>query len=129
MMNTKTSFLDFSAISLSCLCLIHCLALPFVVALLPIVGIFAEEWVHQVLVLLAVPVTTFAILSSWSNERNSLFIFGAVCGLALLLAAAFVEALHDMEVLLTTIGALTLALSHVWRWRVRSGRRVEAVNP
>ena len=127
-MKTNTATLDVSAISLSCLCLIHCLALPFLVVLLPIAGVFAEEWVHQLLVLLALPVTMLAIVSSWSNERNGLFIFGAVCGLALLLAAAFVEALHDLEILLTTIGAVTLALAHVWRWRMRSAQSAEAVS-
>ncbi|MDE0177198.1 MAG: MerC domain-containing protein, partial [Gammaproteobacteria bacterium] len=50
--------LDLAAVGLSTLCLLHCVALPVLVALMPVVGQAAEnELVHRVLVVLAVPVS------------------------------------------------------------------------
>ncbi|MEM7054169.1 MAG: MerC domain-containing protein, partial [Pseudomonadota bacterium] len=70
-MNTKTAALDFSAISLSALCLIHCLALPLLAAGLPVIGVLSQaEWFHQLLVLLALPVTVLAIGGSVQSDLS-----------------------------------------------------------
>ena len=54
--------LDTSAVSLSVLCLVHCLALPLVSAFLPLAGVLAEaEWIHRAIVLIAVPITILAL--------------------------------------------------------------------
>lgn len=117
-MTNKNAALDFTAISLSALCIIHCLALPFLIAALPVMGVFAGPAVHKALVLLALPITAFAIFRSFSSPGGMLFTVGALCGLGLLVAGAFVEALHDYEVTLTVIGAIVLVLSHLWRLRM-----------
>ncbi len=117
----RTSVLDVSAISLSSLCLVHCLALPLLAATLPLAGVLSEaEWVHQLMALLALPVTLSVIVFSANHRLDAAFLLLALSGLALLLAAAFVEALHDHEVALTTLGALSLAAAHGWRWYGRS---------
>ena len=47
----KAATVDGFAISLSGLCLVHCLVLPVVSAGLPIVGAWAEaEWLHKAFV-------------------------------------------------------------------------------
>ena len=109
--------IDASALTLSGLCLVHCLALPLIAAFLPLAGAWAEdEWVHKVLVLLAVPISVFAIARSFGQATGYAFIGLALTGLALLTAAAFVETLHDLETPLTVCGALILASAHIWRW-------------
>ena len=110
--------IDASAITLSGLCLIHCLVLPLAVAFLPLAGVVAEaEWVHQLFVAAAIPLSGWAILRSQHMQGRAVFILLAVAGIALLAAAAFVESLHDLETPLTVIGALLLASAHIWRWR------------
>ena len=114
---SRAGAIDASAITLSGLCLIHCLALPFMAALLPLAGVVAEaEWVHKAFVLAALPLSGFAIVRGWNGGAGAVFILLAISGLALLIAGAFVEALHDHETRLTVIGALLLASAHVRRW-------------
>ena len=54
--------LDLYAVGLSTLCLLHCLALPVLVALMPMAAQAAEsELVHRALVVAAVPVSLWVI--------------------------------------------------------------------
>ncbi|MEM7329882.1 MAG: MerC domain-containing protein [Pseudomonadota bacterium] len=106
--------IDGSAIVLSSLCLIHCLALPLLSAILPIAGVWAEaEWLHKAFVIAALPFSLIGLQSKRVSWATSVLI---VSGLAMLLAGAFVEALHDYETLLTVAGALVLATGHIMRW-------------
>lgn len=116
---TKTAHLaDLSAISLSALCLIHCLALPFLAAALPVAASLSEaEWLHKAFVLTALPVSGWVIFRERAAGSTTWFTPLAVTGLALLLAAAFAEPLHDYESPLTVVGAAVLAAAHVLRWR------------
>lgn len=113
----RTAALDASAITLSALCLIHCLALPLLAAVLPIAGLFAEaEWVHKAFVATAVPITGLVVLRGWPHQGGKAFAALAVTGLGLLAGAAFIEALHDLETALTVAGACLLAAAHAWHW-------------
>lgn len=116
-MAAKPLPLDAAAVSLSTLCLIHCLALPVLAAMLPVAGVVAEaEWLHRLFVLAAIPVTGLAIARSLAPGVRWGFILAALTGLALLTAAAFLEALHDVETPVTVLGASILAGAHIWRW-------------
>lgn len=120
-MKANASILDGSAVGLSFMCLIHCLALPVMAAFLPLAGVLAEvEWIHKLLVLLAFPVTALAIMRHGKTSVGFSFIVPAVAGLSLLLAGAFIEPLHDFETQLTIIGAILLASAHAWRWAHRN---------
>ena len=120
-MTTRPAFpisLDGAAIGVSTLCIIHCLALPVLVVLLPALAVVSElEWVHRALVLVAVPVSLFAMMRLQGVEGRHLISALIVVGLSLLIAGAFVHALHDYEVMLTVAGALVLSVAHIWRWR------------
>ena len=109
---------DAVAVGLSGLCLAHCLALPLLAAMLPVLGLLAEaEWVHQALVVLAVPIALFAFAQAANGQIRALFGLVAGLGASLLVAGAFVEALHDYETLLTVLGAILLAGAHLYRWQ------------
>ena len=109
---------DATAISLSSLCLLHCLALPFLASALPLLGPAAEaEWVHRLLVILALPVSLFALARTRPGRDRWLFGAMLLAGAGLLLSGAFVEALHDWETPLTVLGALTLMTAHFFRWQ------------
>ncbi|MEM8985213.1 MAG: MerC domain-containing protein [Pseudomonadota bacterium] len=120
-MKATDSTLDASATSLSVMCLIHCLLLPVIAAVLPLAGVLAEmEWIHKALALAALPITALAIARHQAGKINFIFILLAVLGLCLLLAAGFIEELHDFETQLTTVGAISLATAHIWRWMNRT---------
>lgn len=114
---SRAKAVDASAVTLSGLCLAHCLALPLVVSVLPaaLQGL-QSEIVHQVLVLLAVPL---AMVAAWAarGTKHALVIQGLLLAGSLgLILGAFVEPLHDYETLLTVFGALLLSVGHIFRW-------------
>ena len=113
--------LDISAIAVSGLCLVHCLSLPLLSVVLPMAGVFGEaEWLHQLFVLAALFITTIAIVQTRPVEGQREFAVIATIALAILLSAAFLEALHDFETILTVAGASLLALAHGLRWQRRT---------
>lgn len=106
--------IDGSAIALSGLCLLHCLALPLMSAILPIAGVWAEaEWLHKAFVIAALPFSLIGLSSKQITMPVGLLI---VSGIGLLFAGAFVEWLHDYETHLTVAGGLLLAAGHALRW-------------
>lgn len=119
---SASSPLDTSAITLSGLCLVHCLALPLLATALPLASVLAEaEWVHKAFVITAIPISLYAMLQGRRDGVGAVFIGLASLGLALLTSAAFIESLHDHETALTVSGALCLATAHIFRW-VRHSR-------
>ena len=115
---TRTlSLLDLSGISLSGLCLVHCLAMPILAAALPVLAVFSEaEWLHKAFVLLALPVAAIAAITLRAGRDKVGILALLVAGLSLLVTGAFVEPLHDHETSLTVAGAICLASAHIWRW-------------
>ena len=119
---SKSSLIDATAVTLSGLCVVHCLALPVVAAFLPVLGQFTEaEWIHKVLVLIAAPLSLGAAFQAQSGKKRVVFLLLAGFGLLLMVLAAFVHALHDVETPMTVIGASFLASAHIWRWTYHAG--------
>jgi hypothetical protein len=109
---------DLSGISLSALCLVHCLALPALSVAAPLLVRIAEaEWVHWLIVALAAPVALAAIAPRLRERpfpwATSIF---AIAGVGLLFAAvAFAP--EAFEAPLTLVGGIMLALAHAQNWR------------
>ncbi len=107
--------LDGSAIGLSGLCLVHCLALPVAAAVSPMLGVWSEaEWVHLTFVLLAAPLSAAALVMTRPRRPAAMAL--AATGLALLAAALF---FHETETAMTVAGGLILASGHLVNWRGR----------
>ena len=118
-----TQSADAVSAGLSGLCLLHCLALPAIVSLSPIFGVISQEWVHQALVIMAVPVS-LSVLSKFQRGPSRIAtIFLILGGLSFLIAGAFVEQLHDYEKQLTVMGGLMLAVTHTVRWWTHKRRQ------
>ena len=114
--------LDLCAVGLSTLCVLHCVALPVIVALMPAIAQAAEsELVHRVMVIAAVPVSLPVIWMTRPVSSNRLFLSAAVLGLGLLLLAAFVEAVSRYEEPVTIAGGVLLGSAHLWHWLRRCG--------
>ena len=92
----KKQFSDKLSICLSLCCILHCIALPVIILMIPS---FASLWinnekVHVILVLFAVPISLFAMAKSLRIHHNYKCISLAVIGLSLLVGAIF---MHDIN--------------------------------
>lgn len=119
MKSLPQSFFDASAMVLSGLCLLHCLALPLLAAALPLFGVWAEaEWVHVAFVAIAAPLAGLAL---WRGHRRDALPWPlwalAALGLLGLLAGAFGIPDEASETAMTVCGSLALASAHLWNWR------------
>lgn len=113
-----TRYADLCAVGLSTLCLMHCLALPLLVIILPAISQFSEnEVIHRALVAITVPISLSVMWQSLGDRTFRLFIITTLSGLLMLLLAAFYEPLFAYEKPLTISGALLLGFAHFWRWR------------
>jgi hypothetical protein len=100
----------------SFLCAIHCALLPFVLALLPVLGLgfLASHGFERGFVLFACVLALTSLINGYRHHRRSLPLRLALPGLALLLAGVtFAESysivLHST---LVTCGGLMVALAH-----------------
>ncbi|MDE0348424.1 MAG: MerC domain-containing protein [Gammaproteobacteria bacterium] len=116
--------LDLYAAGLSSLCLVHCLALPLLVTLMPLAAIAENELVHRVLVIAAIPVSLRVIWKTLPVDRNWPFVGAALSGLGLLVLAAFIEAVSAYEEPLTVAGGTLLCAAHLWHWTRQRGKGV-----
>ena len=121
MKSSLTTLFDASAIGLSALCLVHCLLLPVVAALLPALAAAGEgEWMHLLFVVLAVPLAAAALWRAHRLRRlPGLLLALAGTGIAGLLAGALGWPSEALETPLTVTGGVLLAAAHVWNWRRR----------
>lgn len=113
------SWLDWAAVSASGLCLLHCLALPLVIAALPSLGgAVAGSGTHWVLLAFALPVSLWVLTRDpWPAGLIPLLLGAA--GLSLMtLGVAFYEGL-PAERVLTVAGVSLVAAAHIVRWRRR----------
>ena len=114
----RVAHLDSLAIVLSSLCIVHCLFLPLFTAVLPVLAIGAEqEWIHQLLALMAVPVSGMAILKSWTGRYAPFILASLLTGITLLILGAFWIEQEAAETIATVAGAVLLTIGHGLRWR------------
>lgn len=118
--NWLTRWLDRSAIGLSGLCLVHCLAFPVIVALLPAMApiLPQQPWVHSAILATALPLAGFALWRGWRRHRDLRPGFLGVVGLYLMGAGLALGEGRLMETVLTVIGGLLLASAHALNWRL-----------
>jgi hypothetical protein len=114
--------LDRFSIGLSALCLLHCLDIPLLISMTPVVATFAfaDESFHIALVALVVPTSAVALGLGCRKHQGWDVVTIGLIGLALLGTAAFSEGLGLGEIgetVLTVIGALVVASAHVLNYR------------
>ena len=114
---------DKTAIGLSLLCTLHCLALPLAIVLLPSMAALPlnDEAFHLWMVLAVIPISLYALtLGCKKHKRYRLLWLGSI-GVSILAAAAFLG--HDLlgefwEKAFTVLGAGIIALGHFWNYRL-----------
>jgi MerC mercury resistance protein len=118
--------LDRLAVALSSLCVLHCVATPILIGLLPTMAVsdLLPEKLHIWLLLLALPVSAFGLWSGLGRHGQCLPVVAAVIGLALLAFGAF-AASATYELALTICGATILAAAHLANARIPSRRAID----
>jgi len=120
----RKNALDGLAIGVSAACMVHCLALPALIALLPAWSAWLDvpEEFHLWVLLFALPFS-LAVLVRAAGKR--LWYAPLWLGIAGLAVMALGLAFHDSaaEPVITSLGAVMLAGGHIMNWRRRCGCR------
>ena len=119
---TITALLDRSAIVLSMICVVHCLALPVAIIMLPALSAywFADENFHLLLLYLVLPTSVIALGLGCRRHRMFKMMLWGSAGLLCLTVAALLG--HDRlgefgEKGLTLLGAWLLVVAHTYKFR------------
>lgn len=112
--------LDRVAVMLSGLCLLHCLALPFLLVSLPAISAFSEGHLHAQMLLLAIPVSVIALAFGFRRHGSRYIVAFGVLGMLLLVIGGTVA--HTYYGLVadrafSISGALVLAVTHYFNSR------------
>ena len=108
---------DGVAISLSFLCVAHCLFTPSFIILAPSFLAFSldNEFIHYLIILLAIPISLYALTSGYRAHDRISFLFIGIFGLSIL----FLAILMGENILgeygekgLTLLGSIIVAFSH-----------------
>jgi hypothetical protein len=120
-----SNFLDKAAVTLSGLCLLHCLALPVVLVALPFAGELSEGHLHAQMLVIVVPVSVFAFARGFRVHGNRGVVAFGTLGLALLvIGGTFVHDRYGLAAdrALTIAGSLVLAVCHFYNSRLARHR-------
>lgn len=108
--------------SASLLCLVHCLALPLLLLLLPgVIGLFAQSDAFHYLALAFVVPSAFAAF--WLGYRRHRSLPPTLLGLGgvICLVIALLPRLAESDELWFTVaGSLLLVTGHMMNWRLRT---------
>jgi hypothetical protein len=116
---TFSKYFDRVAIALSTICIVHCLAMPFVIALLPVTA-FAfggNGHFHSLMLWFVVPTSVLGLgLGLRVHRRFEIVALGALAIGALAAAALWGHSAWDpsVEVVVSVAASIALAAAH-WR--------------
>ena len=117
-MNLNTIFTDKIAISLSSLCIAHCLVFPILTTLLPsflVLGLDTESF-HLWMIISVIPVSIYSLSLGCKKHKKIPVLIIGIIGLSCLIMAFFLgaDSLTEMgEKSLTTLGALIISYAHI----------------
>lgn len=108
---------DAAGMLASGMCLVHCLALPLLVALFPLLGIGADDDAfHVTMVGVAVVAALLALAPGYRMHRRPMVAAAGATGLACLASAAFLVGPRygeTAETCMTVMGAALISLAHL----------------
>lgn len=122
-MKLLTSSLDKSAITISVLCIFHCLLLPVLIVLLPSLAATAlnTEMFHILMVVCVLPISIYALTMGCKKHNKRSVLYTGLVGLLTLVAALVFGESHLGEVgekLWTTIGSVIMAIAHIRNFKL-----------
>lgn len=117
----RTNVIEGAAVSASLICLVHCLALPFLLLLLPgIIGLFAQSTAfHYFALALIVPTAVAAFSLGFRRHGAVLPVLTGLVGIGCLVIALLPGSSKNTEIWFTVAGSLFLVIGHAMNWRLR----------
>ncbi len=101
----------------SFLCAVHCALLPFVIALLPLIGLgfLADHRFERIFVACAAALASVTIVTAWRRHRKLHALFLLIPGIALLLAGIVIDIEHQewLHTAMVVCGGVLVASAHV----------------
>ncbi len=85
----KTALWSRISILLASLCVVHCLATPFLLLLLPALSTFFSETLEQVLVLSVLPISLLGFIPTWLRHKDNKLMGVYVLSITLILFSQF----------------------------------------
>lgn len=118
---TLVDMSDRLALLASGACMAHCLAIPLLFVLFPLLpdALRLPEAFHLVMVALAIPSSTYALLTGFKQHRSAELVITGIIGLLLLIAGATLFGETRYETPITVAAALILATVHIFNWKRR----------
>ena len=103
--------------TVSLVCALQCLLMPsFFIATSGLVSLSIDnEFVHSIILLIAVPVSLFALFLGLKNHKNKLIFLIGLLGLIVLIAAFFFAKIffgENEEILFTVLGSMMVIYAH-----------------
>lgn len=114
---SASRLLDRIAISLSAICIVHCLAVPLAVAILPIalLGLGGESHFHAAILWLVVPVSVVGLIMGFREHHRARIAATGVLGMAIIAYASVYghgQWPFSIEIIVSLLGSLLLAGAH-----------------
>lgn len=127
-MNHLSSYTNNLAIGISALCVVHCLATPLLIVLLPSLASLPleNEAFHRWLLIGVIPTSLFSLLMGCKQHQFYRVLIIGFFGLLILVSAVFVEDLQHGELLekvLTVSGACVVVFGHYLNFRLCQKQR------
>ena len=109
--------LDYTGAAVSWICALHCLAMPFLLTLLPLVGLgfLADENVERLIILSSGILGLFSLVPAFLKRHGKyqpLLLFAAGIGL-IIISHLFFEDLFGWKVLIILSGAALITIAHL----------------
>lgn len=109
--------LDMAGMTASTICLVHCLAMPVVIALIPAFAadLFESEWFHITLAFAVLIFCLLAFVPGYFRHKDKRLIGIGVTGISLVFFATFVARYwgETAEISIVTVGNLVLVAGHL----------------
>ena len=103
---------DNVGVVVSSLCVVHCVGLPLMAAILPFLSWVPDERVHWLLTFLAMPVGCLALIPGYLRHRRRQVPLLGGMGLALMVSAPMLP-WAGIEQLVTTLGGFSVVAAHL----------------
>lgn len=119
----KNGKLDRFSILLSAICLVHCVSVPVLFLIggyVTSIAFLTEHLVHQILLLIALPLSLFSLLSGYRIHKNRKVGILGLLGLVFLILGVFFHESLAREISMTILGSCLLAMAHLLNLRLRT---------
>jgi uncharacterized membrane protein YeaQ/YmgE (transglycosylase-associated protein family) len=125
MSNTTRGILSRSSVFLSSVCLIHCMATPFLVLALPSFSVFFTDVVEWALILAVVPVSLAAFVPTWIKHKDRGLLVRFLAGLTFVLVSQLLfHQHHHSDVSLQWPGMVSMAVgAFLMAWAIYRNNR------